>query len=77
MKNYVLIKTIVDDLDKGLIMTSLTLKSGKRVISVLLPSYEPVIAELEVGKEAYCLIRGKDIFVFRDIDYFFKNFKTQ
>ena len=77
MKNYALIKAIIDDLDKGEVMTSLTLKSGKKIISVLLPTYEAVKADLEIGKEAYCLIRGKDILVFRDIKYFFKNVKTQ
>ncbi|MCX8083319.1 MAG: hypothetical protein N3C60_00135 [Calditerrivibrio sp.] len=76
MKSYALIKVIVDEIDKGDIMTSLTLRSGKRVISVLLPTHELFKCSLEVGREAYCFINGKDILVFRDMKYLFKRLKS-
>jgi len=68
-KGYKLIKGVCEDIDVGNITTSMTIKSGKRLVSLLLPNGEAKISGAEVGRPIYCLIKGKDIFVFRDIKY--------
>ncbi|PLX69493.1 MAG: hypothetical protein C0603_00775 [Denitrovibrio sp.] len=66
---YKLIKGICEDIDRGHITTSMTIKSGKRLVSLLIPNGEAVISGAEIGYPIYCLIKGKDIYVFRDIKY--------
>lgn len=68
-KGYKLIKGVCEDIDVGNITTSMTIKSGKRLVSLLLPNGEAKISGAEVGRPVYCLVKGKDIYVFRDIKY--------
>lgn len=69
MKNYALFKATVVDIDMGELMSGITLKSGKRLFSVLMPTCDVIKGDLETGKDAFCLMSGKDILVFRDIRY--------
>ncbi|ADD67832.1 hypothetical protein Dacet_1056 [Denitrovibrio acetiphilus DSM 12809] len=66
---YKLIKGVCEDIDVGNITTSMMIRSGKRLVSLLIPNGEAKISGAEVGRPIYCLIKGKDIYVFRDIKY--------
>lgn len=66
---YKLIKGVCEDIDVGNITTSMTIRSGKRIVSLLIPNGEAKISGAEAGRPIYCLIKGKDVFVFRDIKY--------
>ena len=68
-RGYKLIKGVCEDIDVGNITTSMTIRSGKRLVSLLLPNGEAKLSGAETGKPVYCLMKGKDIFVFRDIKY--------
>ncbi|PLX66589.1 MAG: hypothetical protein C0602_10980 [Denitrovibrio sp.] len=68
-KGYKLIKGVCEDIDVGNITTSMNIRSGNRLVSLLLPNGEAKISGAEVGWPIYCLMKGKDIFVFRDIKY--------
>lgn len=68
-KGYKLIKGVCEDIDRGNITTSMNIRSGKRLVSLLLPNGEAALSGAEVGRPIYCLMKGKDIFVFRDIKY--------
>lgn len=72
-----LVQGIVDDYDAGALMTSLQIRSGQRVISVVIPTSEALRAGVEPGAEIYCLIRGRDISVFRDPREFFGAQQTE
>jgi molybdopterin-binding protein len=71
MKNdgYKMIKGVCEDIDVGNITTSMHIRSGKRLISLLIPNGEAKASGAEVGQPIYCMIKGKDIYVFRDIKY--------
>lgn len=73
-KSYKLIKVSVEDIDKGSIMTSLVLRSGRRILTVVMPTSEVVMADIETGREAFCIMFKKDIVIFRDVKYFFDKF---
>jgi molybdopterin-binding protein len=66
---YKLIKGVCEDIDEGNITTSMTIRSGKRLVSLLIPNGEAKLSGAEVGRPIYCLVKGKDIYVFRDIKY--------
>ena len=66
---YKLIKGYVEDLDIGHVTASMVIRSGKRLVSLLLPVADAKISGAEVGRPIYCLMNGKDVFVFRDINY--------
>jgi len=66
---YKLIKGVVEDIDRGLITTSMTIRSGKRLVSLLIPNGEAAISGAELNRPIYCLLKGKDVYVFRDIKY--------
>ena len=68
-----LVKGIVTDLDVGNVMASVQIKSGRRVISVVIPAGEVAIVGIELNREIYAMIDGKDITLIRDI----KEFMTQ
>jgi len=72
-QGYKLIKGVCEDIDRGHITTSMTIRSGKRLVSLLLPNGEATLSGAEVGRPVYCLLKGKDIFVFRDINYMMKH----
>jgi molybdopterin-binding protein len=69
---YKLIKGYVEDMDMGHITASMTIKSGSRFISIVIPVSEAKISGAETGRPIYCLMKGKDVFVFRDINYMMK-----
>lgn len=69
---YKLIKGVCEDIDVGNITTSMTIRSGKRLVSLLIPNGEAKLSGAEIGRPIYCLIKGKDIYVFRDIQYMMK-----
>jgi len=71
-KGYKLIKGVCEDIDVGNITTSMTIRSGKRLISMLIPNGEAKLSGAEIGSPIYCLVKGKDIYVFRDIKYMMK-----
>ena len=77
LSGYKMFKVVVVDIDYGTHMTSITAKTGKRIFSVLMETKEAVKASLEKDREAYCLVRGKDITMFRDYKYFLNNFISQ
>lgn len=74
LSGYKMFKAVVVDIDYGIHMTSITAKTGKRLFSVLMETKETVKASLEKNREAYCLVQGKDITIFRDYKYFVNNF---
>ncbi|MGE4319006.1 MAG: hypothetical protein AB7E96_08925 [Deferribacterales bacterium] len=69
---YKLIKGYVEDLDIGHVTASMVIRSGKRLVSLLLPVGDAKLSGAEVGRPIYCLMNGKDVFVFRDINYMMK-----
>ncbi|MBB5021615.1 hypothetical protein [Desulfurispira natronophila] len=69
-----IIKGIVDDLDKGMGMASVTIRSGKRIFSVLMPTSEVLSSGVEKDRPVFCLIQGKDITLFRDPVEFFRRY---
>lgn len=71
-QGYKLIKGVCDDIDTGNITTSMTIRSGKRLVSLVIPNSQAKLSGAEVGRPIYCLIKGKDIYVFRDINYMMK-----
>jgi len=71
-KGYKLIKGVVDDIDIGNVTASMVIRSGKRIVSMVLPIGEVKISGAEVGRPIYCLLKGKDVYVFRDIKYMMK-----
>jgi hypothetical protein len=73
---FKLIKGVVEDLDIGNITTSMTIRSGKRLISLLIPNGEAKISGAEVNQPVYCLLKGKDVYVFRDIKYMMNKLLT-
>lgn len=66
---YKLIKGVCDDIDIGNVTASMTIRSGKRLVSLVIPISELRLSGAEVGRPIYCLVKGKDIYVFRDIKY--------
>jgi len=70
---YKLIKGLVEDLDIGNVTASMIIKSGKRLVSLVLPIGDVKLSGVEIGRPAYCLIKGKDVLVFRDINYMMKS----
>ncbi len=72
-----LIKGIVTDLDIGPFTASLIVESGKRMISLLLPSNQIKLLGIKLNEPIYLLMKGKDVTVFRDyreyIRWFAKN----
>lgn len=66
---YKLIKGVCEDIDVGNITTSMTIRSGKRLVSLLIPNGEAKMSGAEIGRPVYCLVKGKDIYVFRDVNY--------
>lgn len=73
-KGYKLFYGIVDDLDIGLVTASMTIKSGKRILSMVLPKGDVTLSGAELNKPIFCLMKGKDVYVFRDIKYFMTSF---
>jgi hypothetical protein len=71
-RNKKLIKGTVTDLDMGNITASILIKSGGRLISLLMPVGEVLAAQVEINREVYCLIEGKDITLFRDPKEYFR-----
>lgn len=69
---YKLIKGYVEDLDIGHVTASMVIRSGKRLVSLLLPVKDAKLSGAEVGRPIYCLMNGKDVMVFRDINYMMK-----
>lgn len=69
---YKLIKGYVEDLDIGHVTASMVIRSGKRLVSLLLPVKDAKMSGAEVGRPIYCLMNGKDVMVFRDINYMMK-----
>lgn len=67
-----IIKGVVEDLDRGHGMASVTIRSGKRIFSVLMPTSEVLTAGVELNREVFCMIEGKDITLFRDVQDFFR-----
>ncbi|MCX7760408.1 MAG: hypothetical protein N2Z81_04400 [Hydrogenothermaceae bacterium] len=61
-----LIKGTVIDLDIGKFTASLVVESGKRLISLLLPSKYIKPIGIKLNEPIYLLIKGKDVTVFRD-----------
>ena len=74
---YKLIKGYVEDLDIGHITASMVIRSGKRLVSLLLPVKDAKLSGAEVGKPIYCLVNGKDVTVFRDINYMMRKVLAQ
>ncbi|WP_303851592.1 hypothetical protein [Seleniivibrio woodruffii] len=66
---YKLIKGYVEDLDIGHVTASMVIRSGQRLVSLLLPVKDAKLSGAEVGRPIYCLMNGKDVLVFRDINY--------
>ncbi|MCD8552414.1 hypothetical protein [Seleniivibrio sp.] len=66
---YKLIKGYVEDLDIGHVTASMQIRSGQRLVSLLLPVKDAKLSGAEVGRPIYCLMNGKDVLVFRDINY--------
>ncbi len=66
---YKLIKGYVEDLDIGHVTASMVIRSGQRLVSLLLPVKDAKLSGAEVGRPIYCLMNGKDVMVFRDINY--------
>jgi len=62
-----LIKGQLTDLDMGQVMTSLTVQSGKRIFSVVMPTSEVKPMGLVNGCIVYCVVDGKDVIIIRDI----------
>ncbi len=69
---YKLIKGNVEDLDIGHVTASMVIRSGKRLVSLLLPVKDARLSGAEIGRPIYCLMNGKDVLVFRDINYMMK-----
>ncbi|WP_022850358.1 hypothetical protein [Limisalsivibrio acetivorans] len=70
-----LLKGVITDLDIGRSTTSVTLQSGKRVLSALMPSSEALKSGIEQNREAFCMIAGRDVYFFRDAKEFFTRMK--
>ncbi|MGE4266455.1 MAG: hypothetical protein AB7F25_03375 [Deferribacterales bacterium] len=66
---YKLIKGYVEDIDIGHVTASMQIRSGQRLVSLLLPVKDVKLSGAEVGRPIYCLMNGKDVLVFRDINY--------
>ncbi|TCK62264.1 hypothetical protein [Seleniivibrio woodruffii] len=66
---YKLIKGVVEDLDIGHVTASMSIRSGNRLVSLLLPVKDVKLSGAETGRPIYCLMNGKDVLVFRDINY--------
>lgn len=71
---YKLLYGLVDDLDIGLVTASMTIKSGKRILSMVLPVGDVRLSGAELNKPIFCLMKGKDVYVFRDVKYFMNSF---
>lgn len=69
---YKLIKGVVEDLDLGHATASMTIRSGQKLVSMLLPVKDARLSGAEIGRPIYALINGKDVTVFRDINYMMK-----
>lgn len=74
---YKLIKGVVEDLDMGHVTASMVVRSGQKLVSLLLPVKDARMSGAEVGRPIYCLINGKDVTVFRDINYMMKKVLTK
>lgn len=73
-KGYKLFYGIVDDLDIGLVTASMTIKSGKKLLSMVLPIGDVRLSGAELNKPIFCMMKGKDVYVFRDVKYFMNSF---
>lgn len=67
----------VTQLDKGLFNTSVIIKSGKRLISVIMQNSEVIKSDIEKDRKVYCLINNNKITVFRDTAYYFNKFHNK
>lgn len=69
-----LIKGTVVEIDKGLVTASVIIRSGKKLISLVIPLSEVVKSGIEQQYDVYCFIDGKDIVLFRDVKEFFRRY---
>jgi len=67
------IKGLVTEVDNGGILSNVTIQSGKRMFSVVLPLAEAVKCGVKTGEQIFCIIQGKDITLVTDI----KEYMTQ
>ncbi|MBZ4642856.1 MAG: hypothetical protein PWQ25_1082 [Deferribacteres bacterium] len=74
LKNYSIFKVEIVDIDYGTYMTGITAKNGKIVFSVMMKTEEAIKAMVEKNREAYCVLLGKDVIIFRDFKYFASKF---
>lgn len=74
MHNHHLIRGTVEDLSVGNAMASITVRSGKRLIHMLLTTGEAFRAGVELNRDIYCLIEGKSVTLFRDASEYFRLF---
>lgn len=62
------IKGIVTEIDKGQLMTSVSVQSGKRILTAVIPNTELYASGMQLNREVFCIMQGeKDVIFVSDI----------